>query len=133
MRRPAARTVGIGVVYGALAGAVASLTFFLMTEVEHAVWDASDARWYIPVAIGVGGVLIAAIRRRAGTGGLDEQIEEAADPTSLRRRRTAAIGAVAIVAVGFGGAIGPEAGLLAMVAELSALVSCTWPGTTPRR
>ena len=64
--RPAPRTVLVAVGYGAVAGAVAGLTFAVMMWLEHTVWSVSDARWYIPVAILVGGLLIAALRRRAG-------------------------------------------------------------------
>lgn len=113
----------VAVGYGAVAGAVAGLTFAVMMWLEHTVWSVSDARWYIPVAILVGGLLIAALRRRAGRSDLEQQVREGADPTTLHRRRTAYLGASAAIAVGFGGAIGPEAGLIAVVSELSALVS----------
>ena len=102
---------------------MAGLTFVLMRWLEHTVWSVSDARWYIPVAILVGGLLITALRRRAGRSDLEQQVREGADPTTLHRRRTAYLGASAAIAVGFGGAIGPEAGLIAVVSELSALVS----------
>ncbi|GAB3301006.1 hypothetical protein EK0264_00285 [Epidermidibacterium keratini] len=118
-----ARPAFIAIMFGALAGAVAALTFQLMRLVEDLVWSVSDAGWYIPIAIGIGGILIAALRSHAAGSDLEQQIREAADPAHLRRRKVALLGASAIIAVGFGGAIGPEAGLLAVVAELSALVS----------
>lgn len=121
--RPSPRLVAIAIGYGALAGAVAALTYLLTTILTDLVWSVSDARWYVFAAIMVGGVLLAVLRPRIDASSLDLQLTEAADPRRLRWRRTAMLGAAAIVAVGFGGAIGPEAGLLAVVAELSAIVS----------
>lgn len=113
----------IAVGYGAVAGAVAALTYLLMGWVEHLVWSVSEARWYVPVAIMIGGVLLALLRRGADERDIDQQLAEASDPTHLHRRKTAIVAVIAIVAVGFGGSIGPEAGLLAVVAELSVIVS----------
>lgn len=70
----------------------------------------------------VGGLLLAGLRSRSNEMNLDEQIADAADPVGLHRRRTAVLGLGAVIAVGFGGAIGPEAGLIPIVAELSALI-----------
>lgn len=117
------RPVLIATVYGALAGAVAALALALMHGLQHLVWSISDARWYVVVAIVVGGVMLAALRAHTEDADLDAQIAAAADPVHLHRRKTALLGVSAIIAVGFGGAIGPEAGLLAIVAELSAIIS----------
>lgn len=117
------RAVWVSGGYGALAGAVAGLALMLMLALEHAVWSVSEARWYVFAAITVGGLLLAGLRSHTADEELDEQIAAAADPRSLRRRKVALLGASAIISVGFGGAIGPEAGLIAVVAELSALVS----------
>lgn len=121
--KASARAAGIALGYGALAGAVAALTYLLMGAAEHLIWSVSDARWYVPVVIIAGGLILVALRPHVDGRGLDAQLEEAADPAHLRRRRTAALAAAAIVAVACGGAIGPEAGLIAVVAELSAIVS----------
>lgn len=120
---PSLRLVTIAVVYGALAGMVAGLTYLLTGLLSDLVWSVSDARWYVFVAILVGGILLAVLRPSLDASTIDLQIAESADPRAVRWRRTAVLAAAAIVAVGFGGAIGPEAGLLAVVAELSALVS----------
>lgn len=117
------RLVGIAIVFGALAGGVAALTYLLMGVVSDLVWSVSDARWYVFVAIAVGGTLLAVLRPAVDASTIDAQLAESADPRALRWRRTGVLAVAAIVAVGFGGAIGPEAGLLAVVAELSALVS----------
>lgn len=118
-----ARPTLIALGWGSVAGVVTAVVYAGMMAVQELVWSVSDARWYIPVAILVGGCLIAAMRRYSAEADLDGQIKEASDPTHLHRRRVAVLAAGAIVAFGFGGAIGPEAGLLAVVAELSALVS----------
>ena len=117
------RPVVVAAGYGAVAGAVTALALALMHGLQHVVWSVSDARWYIAVAILVGGVLLALLRSHSEDLDLDSQIAASADPVGLHRRRMAMLGVSAIIAVGFGGAIGPEAGLIAIVAELSALVS----------
>ncbi|MGX5671312.1 hypothetical protein ACWKWD_11510, partial [Kocuria rhizophila] len=53
--------------------------------------------------------------------GLIEQGSDAADPVRLHRRRTAFLALRGVVAEGFGGAIGPEASLIAVKGEISAL------------
>ena len=52
--------------YGALAGALAAVTLWLMNQVSALVWSVSDARWYIVLTVMAGGVLIALIRRWRG-------------------------------------------------------------------
>lgn len=54
---------------------------------------------------------------------IDGQLDQAHDPVAIERRSTLFLALSAIVAVAFGGAIGPEAGLLAVIAELSCLVA----------
>ena len=117
------RVAGIALGYGALAGAVAGATYLLMGALEHLIWSVSQDWWYIPVVVMAGGLILVGLRPHLDGEGLDAQLAQAADPTHLRRRRTAALAAAAIVAVACGGAIGPEAGLIAVVAELSAIVS----------
>ena len=119
MPRPAL----IAAIYGALAGALAAVTLWCMNGVRHWVWSLSDARWYIPVAIMVGGVLIALIRHLSEDADLNAQLAQAHDVLHLKKRRTFFLALSAIVAVGFGGSVGPEAGLIAVVSEASAIVA----------
>lgn len=109
--------------WGAVAGGIAALVYTAMTTAQHVIWPPGYARWYIPLVILAGGGLIALLRPHTDDGDVDDQLKIAADPTHLRRKRTATLALSAVIAYGFGGAIGPEAGLLAVVAELSALVS----------
>ncbi len=117
------RPAMIALIWGAAAGAVAALVFLAMSAGHHLLWPPGHARWRIPVVVLAGGVLIALLRPHTDEATLDQQLRSAADPRRLRRRRTAALAAGAIIAYGCGGAIGPEAGLIAVIAELSALVS----------
>jgi H+/Cl- antiporter ClcA len=105
MRPPA-----IALLWGALAGGAAALVYTAMNAAQHVIWPDDIARWYIPLIVLAGGGLIALLRPHTDDGSLDDQLTAAADPLS------------AIIAYGFGGAIGPEAGLIAVIAELSALV-----------
>lgn len=121
--RIAPRSVFIAAVYGALAGALAAVTFWGMNAVSDAVWSISDARWYVAAAIMAGGVLIALIRRQTEDVDLGTQLTLTSDPLHLKKRSTLFLALSAIVAVGFGGAVGPEAGLIAVVSEASAIVA----------
>lgn len=77
----------------------------------------------VPVVIVTGGVLLALLHRWAADEGIVEQVSDAADPVGLHRRRTAFLALRGVVAVAFGGAIGPEASLIAVMGEISALVT----------
>ena len=105
----------IATVYGALAGALAAVTLALMNAVSALVWSVSDTRWCIVLTVMAGGVLIALIRRWSDDIDLNAQLAQACDPLQLKRRNTFFLALSAIVAVGFGGAVGPEAGLVAVV------------------
>lgn len=118
-----ARTTGLAVGYGAIAGAVSGLTLLVMQGAQHLIWSGNDAWWFSVLVIGLGGCLVAGLRAFVDDRDLDAQIAQSADPLSLRRRKIALLALSATIAVGFGGAIGPEAGLLAVVSELSAIVS----------
>ena len=109
--------------YGLLAGVVAAIVFWLMTLVSDFVWSGPEARWYIFLMVMVGGAIIALLRHRHTGTDLSEQIVLARSPQGQKQRNTAFLALMAIVAVGFGGAIGPEAGILAIVAEMSALIA----------
>lgn len=118
-----ARQLVLSIGYGAVAGAVTALTLALMHWVTALVWSVSPARWYIGVAIMAGGVLIAALQHLDRGESLANQLDDAREGKSLKFKSLAILAAVAIISVGFGGAVGPEAGILAIVAELSVLVS----------
>jgi len=117
------RQLVLSIGYGAVAGVVTALTLALMHWVTALVWSVSPARWYIGLAIMAGGVLIAALQHLDRGDSLADQLDDAREGRSLDFKSLAILAAVAIISVGFGGAVGPEAGILAIVAELSALVS----------
>jgi len=71
----------------------------------------------------LGGVLIALIRNVTEDADLNAQLAQAHDVLHLKKRSTLFLALSAIVAVGFGGAVGPEAGLVAVVSEASAVVA----------
>lgn len=71
----------------------------------------------------LGGVLIALIRNVTEDVDLNAQLAQAHDVLHLKKRSTLFLALSAIVAVGFGGAVGPEAGLVAVVSEASAVVA----------
>ncbi|BDA65363.1 chloride channel protein [Actinomyces capricornis] len=116
-----ARLYGVAVGYGFVAGAVTGVTFFLMRTLQHLIWDHSQARWYTVAVVMLGGILIASLRHYSLEADLDDQLDPRG-PTSRQWRKIAVLGLSAVIAIGFGGAIGPEAGLLAVVAELSIIV-----------
>lgn len=109
--------------YGAVAGGLAALTLALMNLVQAAVWGSADSPLYIALVILVGGGLIALIRHLTEDVSLNEQLAQAHDPLHLKKRSTLFLALSAIVAVGFGGAVGPEAGLIAVVTEASAVIA----------
>lgn len=113
----------LAALYGLAAGASAALVLWLMGLVTHLVWSGPDARWYIFAVVMAGGAIIAGLRHVYHGETLDAQLQDLRDPARIKRRETLLIAAMAVVAVAFGGAIGPEAGILAVVAELSALVT----------
>ena len=78
----------IATVDGALAGALAAVTLWLMNQVSALVWSVSDARWYIVLTVMAGGVLIALIRRWSDDIDLNAQLAQACDPLQLKRRNT---------------------------------------------
>ncbi len=124
MKNPALRTTLLATLYGLAAGAAAAAVLSLMGLVSDMVWSGSRPRWYVFMMVMAGGVLIAALRHWYAGEGLSEQIEATTRRAHAQRGRDALLLALmAIVAVGFGGAVGPEAGILAVVSELSALVS----------
>lgn len=124
MKNLSPRTTLLAALYGLVAGAAAAFVLWLMGTVSGIVWSGSRARWYVFLMVMVGGVLIALLRHWHAGQGLAEQIEATTRRAHAQKARDALLLALmAVVAVGFGGAVGPEAGILAVVSELSALVS----------
>lgn len=125
-----AKPVLIAIVYGFAVGAIAALTLALMQRVQHLLWSTEQASspWYIFAIIMAGGTLLAWLQhlRHNGTahdGDMESQLATLHSATTAKRRDTLLIALSAIVAVGFGGAVGPEAGLLAVAAGCSSLLS----------
>lgn len=112
--------------YGMLAGMAAAGVLWLMNGVSHALWSRVQSPWGIFVVIMIGGALIAVLRHFHAGEDLAAQLQGAppARQALARTQRNALLlAAMAIIAVGFGGAVGPEAGILAVMAELSVLMS----------
>ena len=57
------RVVAVAIGYGFIAGLIAGLSFLLMNTLQHAIWHVHNARWYIPIVIVTGGVIIIGITR----------------------------------------------------------------------
>lgn len=108
---------------GLLAGAAAAAMLWLMQGISSLVWSVSDSRWYIVVAAVAGGAFIGLMRQLGATDSVDEQLAALRDPIHIHRRKALLVGLTAVAAVAFGGAVGPEAGLLAVVAELIAAIA----------
>lgn len=115
------------ILMGGVAGLIAIATYEAMMGLQRLLWEtgapggAGPAR--IAITILVGGALLILIGRIAPTETVAELIADSAQPWRSSRRAIAATAIAAIVAVAFGGAIGPEAGLLAVVGQCSAIVS----------
>lgn len=107
---------------GLLSGAMTALTLWLMKHLEHFLWHGANGPIAIFFTIMMGGVLIALIRYFLPISSLQDLIKSAQDPITQQHKIVLSIALTAIVAVAFGGAIGPEAGLIAVVAELSTFV-----------
>lgn len=118
---PGVRTFATATIFGALAGVVTALTFALMKGLEHLIWHGRDGYWLTAGIILVGGLLIAILRPYSLEADLPAQLETRGRVHQWKR--IAVLGLSAIIAVACGGAIGPEAGLVAVVTELSVLVS----------
>ncbi len=109
--------------YGFVSGVTTVLVLWLMDVLSGLVWSGPDTRWYIFFIIIVGGLLIALLQHYHDGDNLAQQIAAARNPQEQKIRNAALMALIAIVAVGFGGAVGPEAGILAVITELSALVA----------
>ncbi|MBS0483039.1 MAG: chloride channel protein [Proteobacteria bacterium] len=120
MKQPA-----VAALYGLVAGMIAAAVLGTMNILTEVIWrgEVSAGRTFLTIM--AGGALIAGLRAFDGgkENDLAAQLREVRDPAAFHWRRTALLAAMAIIAVAFGGAIGPEAGTLAVIAELSAIVS----------
>ena len=111
-------------VLGLGGGVVAAVTYAAMILLQGAIWGTlPDSRWVILPVMVAGGAAIGLTRLMAAGPGLEEQIAQARNPLAIHRREAAWVALGAILAVAFGGAIGPEAGILAVTAQLSSIVS----------
>ena len=108
---------------GLLAGVAAAIMLWLMQRASALVWSVGESSWYILAVAMAGGVLIGVTRHLGATDSVDEQIAALRDPIHIHRRKALLVGFAAVIAVAFGGAVGPEAGLLAVVAELTAAIA----------
>lgn len=126
--RAAAGPLLTAIVAGGAAGLVALLTFQAMHAVQRLLWEtgappegAGPVR--IALTILTGGALLLILARFSPSETVDELLRDAEHPWQQSRRTIAVTALVAVVSVAFGGAIGPEAGLLAVAAQCSAVVS----------
>jgi H+/Cl- antiporter ClcA len=119
---------------GIAGGAVAAVTYGAMILLQGLIWSTlPDSRWVILPVMLAGGAAIGATRLMAAGDTFEEQIAQARDPLALHRRETAWVALGAICAVAFGGAIGPEAGILAVTAQLSSFVALRLSRSAARR
>nr|WP_294848136.1 chloride channel protein [uncultured Sphingomonas sp.] len=109
--------------YGFFAGACAAVVLWGMQGLSGLIWPERPSPLYIFVLIMIGGALIAVLRHWYEGESLAGQLAEARSPETGRWRNTMILAAMAVVAIAFGGAIGPEAGILAVVAEMSLVIS----------
>lgn len=108
---------------------------------QHAVWSVATERWMIFPIVALAGCAIAWLTARMPEQSIDELIADTAHATpgnnpAVRahyRRRGLLIAASAFIAVAAGGAIGPEAGIIALTGELSALVTWKMRNAAARR
>lgn len=115
----------VAMLYGTLSGMIAAAVLGTMDFLTERLWQGEVSAGRTFLTIMAGGAIIAGLRVLDG-GTEDDfaaQLRNVRDPAAFHWQRTALLAAMAIVAVAFGGAIGPEAGTLAVVAELSAIVS----------
>ncbi|MBC9955322.1 chloride channel protein [Leucobacter sp. cx-42] len=118
--RPVVTAVGMG----GFAGLITILTFQGMMWLQHVIWGTAPVGpLRIVLTILAGGALLLVLARFSPTETVDELIRDTRHPWLQSRRTITVTALVAIVSVAFGGAIGPEAGLLAVVAQCSSIVS----------
>ncbi len=113
---------------GAGAGLVAILTYQAMMALQRLVWRTdSDTPEVGPLriilTICIGGALLVLLGRISPTASVAELLREGDGRLGNSPRKIVITALGAVVAIAFGGAIGPVAGLLAVVAECSVIVS----------
>lgn len=116
------------IVAGSVAGLVAILTYQAMLALQRLIWDTAAGEGgagpiRIIVTILIGGALLLLLARISPSETMDELLRDSDRPLGRSPRKILITALVAIVSIAFGGAIGPEAGLLAVVAECSIIVS----------
>ncbi len=127
-RRVQAKPFVTALVAGGLAGLVAILTYQAMMALQRLIWNTGAGEdgpgaTRIVVTILVGGALLLLLARVAPSESMEELLDDANHPAGRSQRKILVTALVAIVSIAFGGAVGPEAGLLAVVAQCSVLVS----------
>ncbi|MDE2577300.1 MAG: chloride channel protein [Hyphomicrobiales bacterium] len=115
--------LGAAIGLGLLSGFVTALVLFFMTLFEHALWPEQSGPLRIFLTVMTGGALIAWLRRHEPDATMESTLDQVYANARAALQPAATLAALGIVSVGFGGAIGPEAGVLAVIGELSALVS----------
>lgn len=127
MKSLSAAPLAIAILYGFAAGSAAALVLWAMNHLTDLLWhhEFGSSPFYIFAIIMAGGVLIAALRHhmQGRDADLAAQVDDAGKEDGPAAKDIALLAAMAIISVAFGGAVGPEAGILAVIAELSALVS----------
>lgn len=115
----------IAVGYGCVAGAAAAVVIVVMNWLKHFLWQGNETAWRIAVVIVVGGAILGLLRRLTNDyeATLEQALRDARDPIDVRPRLVLVAAAMAVVSVAFGGAIGPEAAILAVITEMSALLT----------
>ena len=95
----------------------------VMHGLESWVWRGEVGPLRVALTILTGGALVAMMRWRLPYASLETQLQDSRDGHPQPFRKATTLAGLGIVSVAFGGAVGPEAGILAVVAELSGLIS----------
>lgn len=127
------RVLGISLGYGAAAGFLSALTLQLMLGLQHLVWRGDTGPIFIFVVVLSGGVLLALLQRWGSVESLDDSLAIAREASPENRKKIATLMVSAVIAVAFGASIGPEAGLVAVVAELATVVGAKIARTEQER
>jgi hypothetical protein len=113
--------LGVGMVAVAFLGAVHLVTRALWSDSAPAQWLPGPDWAGILLVCGSGGVLVGLLNRGGAVHDLQSTLEEADHDPPTGARGSVDLGRVAVlgvVSLGFGGALGPEAPLIAIVAGL---------------
>ncbi|CAM2903770.1 chloride channel protein [Skermania piniformis] len=112
-------------VYGFVAGFVTYLMLVLTHLAENLIWSRIDDTDHVLVfcVVMAGGLLIALLRYRDPTKDFDGQLKLAENDEPAPIPQAANMAALGVSSFGFGGAIGPEGGVIAVVEALSDFVA----------